>query len=178
MAESSGSSDGEETASGGGDGAGVGDVELKRCAGGKRLGERHGGFVELAGVVGVGVEGGDREADVAAGDADALPVEGRGDLQRNARQRRVAGVADGDKCACGELLCVAVLRRTSRSRPVMVTAWRSASSTEWGVGGLRGGLGGGAGGADGVAVCVEGTLEDDLACWLGGLRGGLVELGP
>ena len=43
-------------------GAGVGDVELKGGAGSERRGERDGGFVELAGVVGVGVEGGDGEA--------------------------------------------------------------------------------------------------------------------
>ena len=98
-------SHGDETARGGGDGTGVGDVELNRCAGGERLGESHDGFVQLAGVVGVGVDGGERVRYVAASDANAFPVEGRGDLQRNARQRRGACVAHGDKSACGELLC-------------------------------------------------------------------------
>ena len=41
-----------------GDGAGVGDVELDACAGSERLGKRDGGFVQLAGMVGVGVERG------------------------------------------------------------------------------------------------------------------------
>ncbi len=56
-----GSSDGEEALRRWRDDAGVGDVELEGCAGSERLGERDGGFVELAGVVDVGVERGDGE---------------------------------------------------------------------------------------------------------------------
>jgi hypothetical protein len=51
----------EEALGVGGDGAGVGDVKLEGGAGGERLGEGDGGFMELAGVVGVGVEDGDGE---------------------------------------------------------------------------------------------------------------------
>ena len=53
--------DGEQALGIGRDGAGVGGVELKGCAGSERRGERNGGLVQLAGVVGVGVERGDRE---------------------------------------------------------------------------------------------------------------------
>ena len=60
-----GGSDGEQALGAGGDDAGVGDVKLQACAGRERLGERDGGFVQLAGVVGVGVERGDGEGDVA-----------------------------------------------------------------------------------------------------------------
>ena len=99
-----GGSDGEQALRRLGDGAGVGDVELEGCAGGERRGERDGGFVQLAGVVGVGVERGDGEGDVAAGDADALPVERRGDLQRNVGERGFAVVAHGDERADGDLV--------------------------------------------------------------------------
>ena len=75
--------DGEQALGVDGDGAGVGDVELQGGAGGEGLGESDGGFVELAGVVGVGVEGGDGKGDVVEVDADALPVERGGDLQGN-----------------------------------------------------------------------------------------------
>ena len=39
-----------------GDNAGVGDVEREGLAGGERCGKRDDDFVQLAGVVGVGVE--------------------------------------------------------------------------------------------------------------------------
>ena len=68
-----GGADGEETLRGGGDGAGVGDVELEGCAGRERLGERDGGLVKLAGVVGVGVERGDGEGDVVAVRCECAP---------------------------------------------------------------------------------------------------------
>ena len=71
------------------DGTGVGDVELHGRAGRKWRGERDRCLVKLAGVVGVGVEGGDGEGYVVAGDADALPIERRRDLQRNVGERRL-----------------------------------------------------------------------------------------
>ena len=57
-----GRADGEQALRVGRDGAGVGDVELKRCAGRERVRQRHGCLVQLAGVVGVGVERGHLEA--------------------------------------------------------------------------------------------------------------------
>src|SRR5580658_4471631 len=78
-----GGADGEEALGVDGDGAGVGDVELDAGAWGERLNELDCGFVELAGVVGVGVEGGDEKGHITAEDADALPVERGGDLQRD-----------------------------------------------------------------------------------------------
>ncbi len=59
---------------------------------------------KLAGVIDVGVERGDGEGDVVAGEADALPVERRGDLQRDVGERRFAVVAHGDEGADGDLL--------------------------------------------------------------------------
>ena len=106
---------------------------------------------------------------VVAGDADALPVERRRDLQRNAREWGLAGVADGDECACGELLRggveahVEIKAGDGDCLALGVVNGRS-------VGGLRGRLCCGTGGADGVAVGVERALEEDLAGWLGGLR--------
>ncbi len=92
-----------------GDSAGVGDVELEGLAGGERGGERDDGFVQLAGVVGVGVDGGDVEGDVVSlavggGDANALPVERGGDLEGDAGERGLAVVADGEQGANGDLL--------------------------------------------------------------------------
>ena len=55
-------------------GTGVGDIELKGSAGSEGRGEGNSRFVELAGVVGVGVEGGDGEGDSAAGDANLFPL--------------------------------------------------------------------------------------------------------
>jgi len=55
-------------------------------------------------VVGVGIEGGDGEGDVFAGDADALPVEGGGDLERDVGEGGFAVVADGDEGADGDVL--------------------------------------------------------------------------
>ena len=59
-----------------GDNAGVGDVEREGLAGGERRGKEDDDFVQLAGVVGVGVDGGDVEGDswaAVCGDANVLP---------------------------------------------------------------------------------------------------------
>ena len=60
--------------------------------------------MQLAGVVGVGVERGYWKGDVVAVDANPLPVERGGDLQRDARERGFAVVADGEERADGDLL--------------------------------------------------------------------------
>ena len=60
--------------------------------------------MQLAGVVGVGVERGYLEGDVLAVYADALPIERGGELQRDAGERDLAVVADGDEGADGDLL--------------------------------------------------------------------------
>ena len=75
-----GGSNGEQALRVGGDSAGVGGVELKRCAGSQGLRQRDGGFVELAGVIGIGVEDSDGEGYVpglAPGEdeTDPLPVQ-------------------------------------------------------------------------------------------------------
>ena len=142
------------------------------CAGGERLGERDGGLVQLAGVVGVGVERGDREGSVVAADANALPVERGGDLQRDAGERRFAVVADGERGRGRRSAASAGRRCTSRSKAVKVTAWRSASCGGGHVD--RSAAGGVAAGPDcggGLAVLVGGAGEDDLALvGLGSLR--------
>ena len=68
------------------------------------MGECDGGLVKLAGVIGVGVERGDGEGDIAAGEANALPVERRRDLQRDVGERRLAVVAHSEQGADGDLL--------------------------------------------------------------------------
>src|SRR6266568_3909172 len=68
-----GSSDREEALGGGGDRPGIGDVELEGRAWGKRLRQRDGSLMKLAGVVGVGVEGGDGKGHIAAADTNPLP---------------------------------------------------------------------------------------------------------
>ena len=103
------SADSHQTLGGGGDQAGVGYVELETLAGLKRLSERNQGLVQLAGVVGVGVDGGHLEGEsliLASGavEANLLPVERGGDLERNAAERALAVVADGDEGADGNLL--------------------------------------------------------------------------
>ena len=70
-----GCADGDEALGGLRDGAGVGDVELKSCAGSERSSERDGSFVKLAGVIDVGVERSDGESDVVAGEANGFPIE-------------------------------------------------------------------------------------------------------
>jgi len=52
----------------------------------------------------VGVEGGDGEGDVAAGEANSFPVERRGDLERNVSKRGAAVIAQGEESANGDLL--------------------------------------------------------------------------
>jgi len=100
---------GLEAAGGEGDGAGVGDVEREGLAGEERGGEGDGGLVQLAGMVGVGVDGDDVEGDgerlcAGSGEANAFPVERGGDLERNEGQRGVAVVAEGEEGADGDLL--------------------------------------------------------------------------
>ena len=144
------------------DRAGIGDVELEGCAGRERLGEGDGRLVQLAGVVDVGVERGDGERRIRPCDANALPVERGGDLQRNAREGGFAVVAHGDEGADGDLL-LGRARCTSRSKAVKVTAWRSASVAVGALTSCAGRGGGGAGGGGGLAGFVGGAGEDDLA---------------
>ena len=90
-------SDGQQALGAGRDDAGVGNVERKAGAGREGLGQGNGSLMQLAGVVGVGVERGHGKGCVPAADANPLPVERGGDLQRDARERRLAVVADGDQ---------------------------------------------------------------------------------
>ena len=62
------------------------------------------------------------------------------------------------------MCCSAARRRTSMSKAVKVTAWRSASSAAGFGGHMGGGWGcGGTGLGGGLAVFVGGAGEDDLA---------------
>ena len=87
------SSQGDKALGRGSDFARVGDIELNSCAGSERLREWDGSFVKLAGMVGVGVESRDGKGNILTGDPDSFPVERRGNLQGNARQRSLACVA-------------------------------------------------------------------------------------
>ena len=60
--------------------------------------------MKLAGVIGVGVECGDGVESVSGGDADALPVQRRGDFKRDFGQRGFAVVAHGDEGAHGDFM--------------------------------------------------------------------------
>ena len=103
--EAVGRADGEQALGGEGDSAGVGDVELEGWPGASGGGEGDGGFVQLAGVVGVGVDGGDLEGGLAlCVEREWLPVERGGDLQGDAGERGFAVVADGEQGANGDLL--------------------------------------------------------------------------
>ena len=156
------------------DRAGVGDVELEGCAGGERLGERDGGLVKLAGVVDVGVERGDGVEGVVGGDANALPVERGGDLQRDVGEGGFAVVAHGDEGADGDLLLggaqmhVHVEGGEGEGLALVVGGGGRVdrlTGSDW----LRRG---GAGGGGGLAVFVGGAGEDDLAVGLGFAAGG------
>ena len=103
-AASSRRADSDEALRGLRNGAGVGDVELNVRAGGERGSEGDSGFVKLAGVIDVGIEGGDGEDVIAAGEANALPIERRGDLQWNVSERGVAVIAHSEERTDGDLL--------------------------------------------------------------------------
>ena len=75
------------------DRAGVGDVQLQAGSRCKRLGKQHSRLMQLARMVGVGIECGHGKGDVFDVDANPLPVERGGDLKRDVRQRRIAVVA-------------------------------------------------------------------------------------
>jgi hypothetical protein len=118
--------------------------------------------MQLAAVVGVGVEGGDRECGVAAENADALPVERGGDLERNAGERGLAIVADGEEGAHGDLLLGGV----------EVHVHVEGNEGDGLALGVRGDGGGGYPGLGlrslrrGVAAFVGGAGKDDLAAGL------------
>ncbi len=158
-----GGSDGEEPLRRSSNDAGVGDVELESCAGCERRSERDGGLMQLTGVIDIGVERGDGEGNVAAVDANALPIEGRGDLQRDAGERGVAVVADGNCCANGNLMLGRV------EMHIQIEAGEADGlPLSVGCGGRGDGLtaklwGCGTGGCRGLAVVVSGAGEADGA---------------
>ena len=171
--------DGEEALGVGLDDAGVGGVDLEGCAGRERSGEGDDGFMELAGVVDVGVEGGLLERSVVefrirAGDADLLPIERRGELQGEMGKGRGAFIADGEDGADGDVVAggaevnVEVEGGVSDGEALGVGGGERCSGL-----GLRGGR---RGLRRGVAVLIRGTGEDDLTLWRGARgrgRGGL-----
>ena len=131
--------------------------------------------MKLAGVVDVGVERGDGVEGVVAGDANALPVERGGDLQRDVGEGGFAVVAHGDEGADGDLLLggaqmhVHVEGGEGEGLALVVGGGGRVDKLSAGSPGLRRG---GAGGGGGLAVFVGGAGEDDLAVGLGSLLGG------
>ena len=124
--------------------------------------------MQLAGVVGVGVEGGDREGDVR----DLAP----GALTRMRSQlseeeicsgMRVSGVWPSLRTvsrARTAMCCSAGRRWTSMSKAVKVTAWRRRLSADGFADRLDGGCAAaGLGLGGGLAVFVGGAGEDDFA---------------
>jgi len=83
--------------------------------------------MQLAGVIGVGVERGHVELHVAAVETYLLPVESRGELQGKMSDGRFAVVAHHDERAYGDLRA-AICRCTSISKRVNVMASRSMSA--------------------------------------------------
>ena len=164
------SSDGEQALGRRGDDAGVHDVKLDGLTGRERRRKRNGSFVELAGVVGVRVEGGYGEGNGLAADADLLPVERRRDLQRNAGERGFAVVAHGKEGTDSDLLGggvetdVEVEGGISDGAAIGVFDGGRGSHLDGGPGSRRACLGGG------LAVLVSGTREDDLTAGGLGLR--------
>ena len=124
-----------------------------------------GGLVKLAGVVDVGVERGDGEGDVVAGEANAFPVERGRDLQRDVGEGGLAVVAHGEEGADGDLL------RGGTQMHVHVEGGEG-DGLALGVSGdgrrdrLATNFRGGTGGGCGLAVVVGGAGEDDLAVGL------------
>lgn len=96
--------DGDETLSVRDNRAGIHNVERERGPGGEGLRERNRGLVKLTRAVGVRVECGDGKGDVAAGDANLLPVKRRRYLQWDTGQRSLAIVAHGDNGPDGDLM--------------------------------------------------------------------------
>ena len=99
-----GGSDHQQPLRRGGDDAGVGYIELQALPGRERLGEGHGRLVQLPRMVCVGVQRRHLEGHVFGVHANPLPVQRRGDLQRDARQRSLAVVAHRHQRAHGDLL--------------------------------------------------------------------------
>ena len=95
--------------------------------GARGCGERHRGLVELAGVVGVGVEGCHLKRNVLAEHANAFPVERGRDLERNAAEWGFAVIAHGEQGANRDLVGGRV-QVDVHIKAGEVTAWRSASS--------------------------------------------------
>ena len=87
--------DGYQPLGGERDHARVSRVELEGLARRERSGKRHDCLVQLAGVVGVGIDGVYLEGNIFCADANVLPIERGGNLQWNAGERSFAVVADG-----------------------------------------------------------------------------------
>ncbi len=133
--------------------------------------------MQLAGMVGVGVERGYGDGRVFAVDANPFPVERGGDLQRNAGERSFAVVAHRDQRADGNML----LRGEQPHVHIEVSEGHGLAlgvfgHLRWGQLRLRRGDGRGCG-SGGLAVLVGRARKDDLAaglllrCGWRGLRG-------
>ena len=99
-----GSSDGEEPLRRLGDDAGVGDVELESRARRERRGEGMAASCSWPVWSTSELSVATVKATSWPGDADALPIERRGNLQRDMIERGFAVVADGDGGADGDLM--------------------------------------------------------------------------
>ena len=142
--------------------AGVCRVELESLAGREKRGKRNDCLMQLAGVVGVGINGGYLKGNVLCAETNVLPIECGGDLQGDAGKRGFAVVANGEQYAdCDLLVC----------RSEVNVKIKSCEGDGLALGILRWGQlacdGGrrcsGAGLRGGFAVFVGGAGEDDLA---------------
>ena len=154
------SAEGDEPLRGGGDRAGIRDVELEGVAWRERRGKRDDGFVELAGMVGVGVERGDGERRIAAGEANLFEGERRRELQGDAGEGGLAVVAHGDEGPCGDAM------GSGLQMDVEVVGGEGEGEAFGIVGGGRRLSCGGVGrsGVRDVAVFAGGAGEDDMCC--------------
>ena len=166
-----GGADDHESLSGEVDCAGVGHVELEGGAGGKWLRERDRGFVEAAGVVGVGVQSSDGKRDVLEIDTDAVPVERRRNLERDVGKRCFAVVAQGEEGADRDVLIggvqVHVHVEISKGYGVAIGVFRGGCGDL-----LRAGWNRGASLGGGGPAFISGSGEDDFAGRLGWVLGG------
>ena len=157
-----GSADGDEALIVSGDGAGVGDVKLKDGAGGEGLRQRDRGLVQLAGMVGVGVERGYLQRNVLAQNADALPGERGRELERDMAEGSLAVVANGEDRSYGNV----TVRGVQTDIHVEVGGGDGLALGVlggWGGGHLDVGLGWCGRGLRGVAVFAGRAGEDDRA---------------
>ena len=150
---------------------------MQACAGRERREQSDSCLVELTGVIGVRVQHGRSEGHLAAVQTDELPVQIRGELKRQVKQRGFAVVAhrdqgpDGEMAFCGPEADIKVEIRIGQGRALCVLRSGLRGSL-WGSRhcGLRcllricaGNFSSGRRTIDGLTVFVDGALQNDFA---------------